>query len=333
MTTLGVNPPLLFALQSAAEFGRHVARQLDQPLQDHEERDFEDGEHKARPLVDVEDGDVYLVAGLHGNGDQSVNDRLCRLLFFVGALRDAGAARITILTPYLCYARKDRRTQLRDPVTTRYVAQLFEAMRVDRIVTMEVHNLAAFQNAFRIPATHLVPYEIFSRHVMTIAREQRVVVVSPDLGGAKRADLFRQSLEASLGRPVSKAVADKQRSLGRVTGDLFMGDVDGALALILDDLVSTGGTMARVARQCRERGASRVVVMATHGVGGDRGTRQPRRSGHRSGGLQQHRPAITGFHRRARRTADNPRRVRGIRPCPAARRIRVKAGMSIARLI
>jgi ribose-phosphate pyrophosphokinase len=263
-----MSPPLLFALKSASDFGHHIARRLDRPLQEHEERDFEDGEHKIRPLVDVEGGDVYLVAGLHGDGDQSVNDRLCRALFFVGALRDAGAARVTVLAPYLCYARKDRRTQPRDPVTTRYVAQLFEAMRVDRMVTMEVHNLAAFQNAFRVPTTHLVPYEIFSRHVMTIAGDDRVVVVSPDLGGAKRADLFRQSLEASLGRPVSKAVADKQRSLGRVTGDLFMGDVAGTLALLLDDLVSTGGTMARVARQCRERGAGRVVVMATHGVGG-----------------------------------------------------------------
>lgn len=259
---------LLFALKSAADLGERIAHHLDQPLQPHEERDFEDGEHKTRPLVDVRRKDVHMIAGLHGDSHQSANDRLCRLLFFVGALKDAGADRVSVVAPYLCYARKDRQTKPNDPVTTRYVGQLFEALGADRIITMEVHNLSAFQNAFRCSTIHLEPYRAFAHHLATAAGGDRLAVVSPDIGGAKRAELFRQTLEDMIGRPVSKALADKQRSMGVVSGDLFAGDVAGCTAIILDDLISTGTTMARVAQQCRERGARRVIVAATHGVGG-----------------------------------------------------------------
>src|SRR5690606_19275225 len=109
----------------------------------HEEREFEDGEHKARPLVNVRDRDVYVLQSLGGDATASVNDKLVRLLFFLGALRDASAAPVTAVVPYLAYARKDVRTQPRDPVLTRYTAALFEAVGIDRIVALEVHNPAA----------------------------------------------------------------------------------------------------------------------------------------------------------------------------------------------
>lgn len=269
---LGTQPrkdrPLLFAMKSAADLGERIARHLGLPLQEHEERDFEDGEHKTRPLVDVRGGDVHIVTGLHGGDGQSVNDRLCRLLFFIGALKDAGAVRITVTAPYLCYARKDRRTKPNDPVTTRYIGQIFEAVGTDRVVTVEVHNLAAFQNAFRCSTTHIDGHQVFSRPVAQWVGHAPVAVVSPDIGGAKRAEQLRESLEQLLGRPVAKALADKQRSMGRVSGDLFAGDVSGCIAVIVDDLISTGTTMARVAQQCRDRGARAVWLVATHGVGG-----------------------------------------------------------------
>ncbi len=260
--------PLVFALKSAADLGERIARLLGLPLQEHEERDFEDGEHKMRPLVDVRGGDVHIVAGLHGGDGQSVNDRLCRLLFFIGAVKDAGAARVTVTAPYLCYARKDRRTKPNDPVTTRYIGQIFEAVGTDRIVTMEVHNLAAFQNAFRCSTTHIDGHLVFGQPVAQWLGHAPVVVVSPDIGGAKRAEQFRETLERLLGRPVAKALADKQRSMGRVSGDLFVGDVSGCIAVIVDDLISTGTTMARVAQQCRDRSARAVWLVAAHGVGG-----------------------------------------------------------------
>src|SRR5215468_9342332 len=215
----------LFALRATAEFGKAIANALGQPLAAHEERDFEDGEHKARPLENVRDADVYVVQSLHGGPTQSANDKLCRLLFFIGALKDAGAARVTAVAPYLCYARKDRRTKPGDPVTTRYVAGLFEAVGSDAVMTLEVHNAAAFENAFRCQATTLTAAPLFVDYTRALKHES-LCVVSPDPGGVKRAELFREALEAAVGKPVGKGFADKHRSAGVVTGDLFAGHVD-----------------------------------------------------------------------------------------------------------
>lgn len=260
--------PLLFALSSGRDIGECIAHHLGVHLQRHEEREFEDGEHKSRPLIDVRDSEISVVGGLHSGSGQSVNDQLCRLLFFIGALKESGAARVTAIAPYLCYARKDRQTKPYDPVTTRYVAQLFEAVGTDRLITMEVHNLAAFQNAFRCNTEHLIANEIVAAHLIKMIHGAPMSVVSPDIGGAKRAENFRQDLERLSGHPVSKALSDKHRSMGQLSGDLFVGNVADRVAIVLDDLISTGATMARVAAQCRNSGARKVIVVATHGVGG-----------------------------------------------------------------
>src|SRR5881392_2756624 len=119
--------PLVFALEGSRAFGLAVVRELGLDLAEHEERNFEDGEQKVRPLTGVGGRDVYLIHSLFGEAGHSGNDKLCRMLFFIGALRDAGAARVAAVAPYLAYARKDQRTQPGDPVTTRYLAALFEA--------------------------------------------------------------------------------------------------------------------------------------------------------------------------------------------------------------
>jgi ribose-phosphate pyrophosphokinase len=255
----------LFALGATAELGRAIADRLGQPMSRHEEREFEDGEHKTRPLEPVIGKDAYVVQSLHSGPSMSANDKLCRLLFFIGALKDAGAARVTAVVPYLCYARKDRRTKPNDPVTTRYVASLFEAVGTDAIVTLEVHNPTAFENAFRCRTVSLTGIPLF----LAFARElgdENLCIVSPDAGGAKRAELLRETLELACGRPVGKAFAEKNRSEGVVSGELFVGDVAGRTALIVDDLISTGGTLLRAARAARKAGAHRVMALVTHGL-------------------------------------------------------------------
>jgi len=257
---------LLFALDSAETFGEQIARLLGVELSQLEDRAFEDREYKVRPLESVRGRDVYVVSSLHSDPGASSADKLCKMLFFIGALKDAGAARVTAVTPYLCFARKDRRTKPRDPVTTRYVAQLFEAMGTDCVIGVDVHNLAAFQNAFRCETIHLDAQGIFAQRFIPEIGEAPVAVVSPDLGGEKRAELFRLRLERMLKRPVAKAFMDKYRSEGRVVGDIFAGDVKGRIAIILDDLIAGGGTVARTAAACRAHGAKQVWAAATHGV-------------------------------------------------------------------
>jgi ribose-phosphate pyrophosphokinase len=255
----------VFALNATAALGSVVATALGRPLAAHEEREFEDGEHKTRPLEGVRGSHVFVLQSLHSEMEQSANDKLCRLLFFIGALKDAGAARVTAIVPYLCYARKDRRTKPNDPVTTRYVASMFEAVGNDEVVALDVHNPVAFENAFRCPTVALTAAPLFVEYVRALA-DDRLCVVSPDPGGAKRADVFHEALQYELGQPVGKAFADKRRSAGIVSGDLLVGEVEGATALVIDDLISTGGTLLRAARAARHAGAKRVLALVTHGL-------------------------------------------------------------------
>lgn len=258
--------PCLFALESTRAWGEAIAAHLGSPLQPHEERDFEDGEHKARPLVSVRGRHVYVLQSLYGDATQSPSDKLCRLLFFIGALKDAAAASVTAVVPYLAYARKDRRTKARDPVTTRYVAALFEAVGTGRIVTLDVHNLAAYENAFRCGTEHLEATGLFVAHFLPMLAGREVAVVSPDAGGIKRAESFRLRLAAALGRPVAAAFAEKHRSEGVVSGELIVGEVAGRCAIIIDDLIGAGTTILRTATACRRLGASAVYAAASHGL-------------------------------------------------------------------
>jgi len=257
----------VFAVNASRPFGQRVADALGRTLGEHEEREFEDGEHKIRPLESVRGRDVYVIQSLHQDPVQSVNDKLCRLLFFLGALRDAGAGRVTAVMPYLAYARKDRRSQTRDPVTTRYVAQLIESVRADRVMTLDVHNLAAYQNAFRGESVHLEANRTFADHLKPLlADEASVTVISPDLGGVKRAERFRRWLARATGREPAMAFLDKARARGVLTLGRLSGEVRGGTAVIIDDLISTGSTIVHAARVCREQGAQRVLAVATHGL-------------------------------------------------------------------
>ena len=257
---------MLFALAASRPFAEAVSRSLAIPLSALEEREFEDGEHKSRSLISVRNRDVYVVQSLYGDSHETVNDKLVRLLFFIGALKDASACRVTAVVPYLAYARKDRKSKPRDPVSTRYVAQLFEAVGTDCVVTLDVHNLAAFQNAFRCRTEHLEANPLFVGHFAAKLGDAPIAVVSPDAGGIKRAEAFRLRLGAVLDRPIGTAFVEKYRSAGVVSGGAIIGDLEGKIAIIIDDLISGGTTIARAAEACRNAGATKVYAAASHGV-------------------------------------------------------------------
>jgi ribose-phosphate pyrophosphokinase len=256
----------LFALQASRDFGARVAAELGRDLAPHEEIAFEDGEHKARPLQDVRGADAYVVQSLHGDAQGSAAERLVRLLFFASTLCDHGAARVTAVLPYLAYARKDRHTKPFDPVYTRYTARLMEAAGLFAVLAFEVHNDAAFDNAFRIPTLHLRGSSVLAPPIAAWVGDAPVVVASPDPGGVKRAQLFRETLERLLGRECGSAWLEKRRSGGVVSGSLLAGDVRDTTVVLVDDLISTGGTLVRAARTCREQGARGVIACAAHGL-------------------------------------------------------------------
>lgn len=254
----------LFALKGSDRLGAAVAARMHIELDPLEEREFSDGEHKSRPLVSVRGEDVFVLHTLHG-APRSPAERLLRLLFFIATCRENGAARVTAVTPYLAFMRKDQQTKPRDPVTSRYVAQLFEAVGTDMVVTIDVHNVSAFQNAFR-HSTLLGMQHAFVPRIRDLVRTGRMVLVSPDGGGIRRVHQLQDAYTAETGVAVELAMLEKHRSDDIVTGELFAGDVAGADVVILDDMIASGGTMVRAARACRQRGARHVHAMATHAL-------------------------------------------------------------------
>lgn len=258
---------LLFSLDPECRLAPALADALDETLAPHEDRSFEDGEHKYRPVVDPRGADAYVVGSLHGGPIDSPHDKLLRLLMFAGALREHGAARVTAVVPYLAYARKDRRTKPFDPVSLRYLAQLVEAMGVAQVIVLEAHNVAAFENAFRCTTLHLPAHRAFDGVVHELVGDAPVAVASPDPGGVKRAQLWRESLSERLGRPVGFAMVDKRRSAGLVSsGNLVAGDVRDMTVLLLDDLIASGDTMKRAAHALHQAGAREVIACAAHGL-------------------------------------------------------------------
>ncbi len=270
--------PVLFALEGSQEFGQTVASQLGVRLATHEDRAFEDGEHKSRPLQNLRGRDVYVLHTLFGEDALSVNDKLLRLLFFIATVKDAGAKRVSALLPYLAYARKDRRAKSQDPVTTRYVAQLFEAMGVDCIVALEVHNQGAFDNAFRCRTVHLEAHSLFVNALIDRIGNEPVVIVSPDAGGTKRVDRFRDAWAGVAGEQPPTAFLEKRRTDGKITGDAVVGDMTGKVAIIVDDMVASGTTLLRAAEACKNKGATRVFGVITHALFGP-GSEQLYRAG------------------------------------------------------
>jgi ribose-phosphate pyrophosphokinase len=257
----------LFALSDTRAYAERIAGRLGVQLAAHEEREFEDGEFKIRPLESVRGERVLVCQSLEADRAHSVSDKLFRLAFFAAALHDAAAAHVTAVVPYLAFWRKDRRTKARDPVTTRYVARILEAAGVDAIAALDVHSPAAFDNAFDCGKEHLSAAPLFVEHFAPIVLgADKLVVLSPDAGGIARARLFAAQLAERTGRSVDSAFMEKHRSEGRVSGELFAGDVDGATVIVFDDMIASGATITRAAAACSARGARSVHAAATHGV-------------------------------------------------------------------
>jgi len=256
--------PRLFALSESQPLGLSVAQSAALTLAPLEERRFEGGEFKLRPLESVRDRTVFVLESLAGDQAASTAERLVRLLFLLSGLKDAGATQRVALVPYLAYARKERRTQPRDPVNTRYVAQLLEAAGADRVMALDVHNPAALDNSFRIPVDHLSAMPMMAEHFARQLPAAPLTVVSPDVGGIKRAQLFRELLQRRLDREVEIAFIEKRRALDVVSSGALVGDTLNRNVVIIDDLCASGGTLIRAAQQCRRAGASAVHAAVTH---------------------------------------------------------------------
>lgn len=247
----------VFAGRTARPLTEKICDHIGIPVGEARTEAFPDGELLVRIEEDVRGRDCFVVSSTC----YPVNDNLMELLIFCDCLKRASARRITLVLPYYGYARQDRKSEGRTPITAKLVANLMTAARADRVLAVDLHA-AQIQGFFDLPVDHLTCNGIFLQHFMAV-REQlgELVLVSPDVGNVKVASSYAGQLDAEL------AFIHKKR----VTGDLvetgtLVGDVEGKTVLMVDDMISTAGTVVEAGALVRRLGAERVVVAATHAV-------------------------------------------------------------------
>src|SRR4051794_5860089 len=252
---MGDGPLQLFAGNSNRPLATEIGEALGARLGNALVGTFRNGEVRVRIEDNVRGADVFVVQSLC----PPIHHHIWELLLLLDALKRASARRVTAVIPYYAYARQERKTAGREPISARVLADVITAAGADRVLTMDLHA-PAIEGFFNIPVDHLRAVKLlagyFDDQGLTNA-----VVVSPDVGGVARANDFRQRL----GLPLA-IIAKHRPTPDAVEVVEMVGDVQGRTAILLDDMVSTGGTMIEAARVLRARGATNVYACATHGV-------------------------------------------------------------------
>lgn len=252
----------VFSGSANPEFAARVCENLGVSLAATKLFRFSDGEIGVSIEESVRGADVFVIQPTCA----PVNENIMELLILVDALRRASAYRINVVAPYFGYARQDRKTRAREPITAKLVCNIIEKSGSDRLVAADLHA-GQIQGFFDIPVDHLTGINLLASAFRSTLKEEikrgRVVVVSPDIGGVVRARRFAVQLNADL------AIVDKRRSHDVANFCEVMeiiGNVDGKIAILVDDLIDTAGTMVQAAAALKERGAEKVYACATHAV-------------------------------------------------------------------
>jgi ribose-phosphate pyrophosphokinase len=235
--------------------GESIARFLGVPLGRAHLARFSDGEVWFQIQDNVRGADVFVVQPTA----PPVNENLMEMLLMLDAFKRSSASRLTAVVPYYGYARQDRKDKPRVPISAKLVADLLSTAGSDRILTMDLHA-AQIQGFFDIPVDHLFAAPVIMDYVMSLNLPD-LTVVSPDAGGVERARAYAKRLDATL------AIVDKRRDQPNVAEvHNVIGEVEGRTALIVDDIVDTGGTLAKVAEAIKAAGAREVLASSSHAV-------------------------------------------------------------------
>lgn len=246
---------LVFALSSSIELAKEVVSELGIPLGLCDVKHFADGEIMVELGESVRGKHVYIIQSTCN----PVSTNLMEVLIAIDACKRASAAHITVIMPYFGYARQDRKARPRQPITSKLVATLLETAGANRVITMELHA-TQIQGFFDIPADDISAICIIGNYFRSLNLEN-IVVVSPDHGGVTRARKLAEMLHAPL------AIIDKRRPKPNVAEAMnLIGDVDGKIAIIVDDIVDTAGTLVSGIQMLRDKGAKGIYACCVHAV-------------------------------------------------------------------
>ncbi len=247
----------IFSLSSNKPLAEKIAKHLDMELGQLEVERFSDGEIHVSIEESIRGDEIFIIQST----SNPVNDHLMELLILVDALRRASAGIINVVMPYYGYARQDRKSRSREPITAKIVANLLENVGVDRMLTLDLHA-AQIQGFFDIPVDHLLGASLIANYFLDRdLKGDDVVVVSPDHGGVTRARKLAEFLKSPL------AIVDKRRPKANVAEVMnIIGDVEGKTCILIDDMIDTAGTITAAASALMELGAQKVYASGTHAV-------------------------------------------------------------------
>jgi len=233
-----------------------IGRYIDAPLGQAEIGRFSDGEVQVEITENVRGGDVFVIQSICTPG----NDHLMELLLMLDAFKRASARRITAVVPYYGYARQDRKVAPRVPISAKLVADLITTAGASRVLTVDLHA-GQIQGFFDVPVDNVYATPVLLEYLRGRIGRRDVTVISPDAGGVERARAFAKRLDANL------AIIDKRRARPNEVAEMqIIGEVDGRVAVIIDDMVDTAGTLSAAAEAVRGAGAPLVLACATHPV-------------------------------------------------------------------
>src|SRR3954451_20232725 len=245
----------LFTGRANPQLAQKIADYLELPLGRGRTELFPDGELIVKVEEDVRGRDCYIIQPT----SHPVNAHLMELFIWIDTLRRASAKGVTVVAPYFGYARQDRKDEGRTPITAKLVANLIERAGADRVVSVDLHA-AQVQGFFDIPVDHLSAGPVLTKWFKTLKLANRVFV-SPDVGNVKRAQVYANMLGGEI------CIIDKRRKSGSVTEALhIIGDVEGKNVIMVDDMITTGGTITEACKILRDNGVNDIYISATHAV-------------------------------------------------------------------
>lgn len=244
----------IFSGNANVNLAKNICKYLKLPLGGSETSVFSDGEILVKITENVRGAEAFIIQSLCN----PVNNNLMELLIMVDALRRSSASKITAVIPYFAYARQDRKTEPRVPITAKLIANLMTEAGIDRLLTMDLHA-TQIQGFFDIPVDNLFATPVFLDHFANLLKEP--VIVAPDAGGVERSRSFAKRLKASL------AIIDKRR-VKKNDAEIMniIGDVENRDIIILDDIIDTAGTLTKAANALKNKGAKRIFAAGTHAI-------------------------------------------------------------------